>query len=121
MRTAATLAAGQLYAGGMKCPTHRGTSAWGHGQAGSPWPVWLFALLAIAALIAAIAHFSELERFADLACQARPAWMLAAIALRYVTWAAVAATLLLRDLTVWIPLVPGLFLMRRAAAGHIAK
>jgi uncharacterized protein (TIRG00374 family) len=51
---------------------------------------WLFALPAGAGLVAAVLHFGELARFAEMAQRARPLWLLGAIALQASTYVWVA-------------------------------
>lgn len=57
---------------------------------GSRWRSWLSGLLIAAALVAAVLHFGELERFALLVRQAQPGWLLAALAFQACTYFAVA-------------------------------
>ena len=94
----------------------------------------VFGLIALAAVIGGVLHFGELERFAELAGNARPAWLILACAAQAGTYcclaavwsmalakaghpkrfaAALAATLLFRGLSFWLPMVPGLWLTRR--------
>lgn len=51
---------------------------------------WLFGVLVIAALVAAVAHFGELEHVAAIARHARPGWLLAAVLLQLATYGFVA-------------------------------
>lgn len=51
---------------------------------------WLFGLLAVAALAAAVLHFGDLRIFLQLARRAQPSWLLAALALQCATYASVA-------------------------------
>jgi uncharacterized protein (TIRG00374 family) len=67
------------------------------------WPArvrsgWLVGLVAIAALVAGVAHFGDLERFAELARHAEPLWLGAAVVLQCATYCAAALgwTLVLR-------------------------
>jgi uncharacterized membrane protein YbhN (UPF0104 family) len=61
-----------------------------------PSGVWRFAplavgLLALAALLIAVVHFGEVERFADMARGALPEWMLLAVLAQCVTYVCAAA------------------------------
>jgi uncharacterized protein (TIRG00374 family) len=51
-------------------------------------PGWLIGLLVIAGLAAVAVHFSQLERFLEIARTARPAWLLASLALQLATYCA---------------------------------
>lgn len=51
---------------------------------------WLFGGLAIAALVAGVLHFGELEHVAAIARQAQPAWLLAALLFQLSTYVFVA-------------------------------
>lgn len=51
---------------------------------------WLCGALAIAALIAGVAHFGELERVAEIARRAQPLWLAAAVLLQASTYGSVA-------------------------------
>lgn len=53
--------------------------------------VWILGLLALAAVLAGVLHFRELEDFARLARQAKPAWLLVAVGLQILTYLCVAA------------------------------
>ncbi len=52
---------------------------------------WLFGLVVLAALIAAVLHFGELQRFAGIARSARPQWLIVAVLLQAVTYPCTAA------------------------------
>lgn len=54
------------------------------------WQSWFSGILIVAALVAAILHFGEIERFAELVRQARPMWLLVALALQVSTYVFVA-------------------------------
>jgi len=54
------------------------------------WVVWIPPVLLIGALIAAILHFGELERFLAILRRARPLWLVAAALLQISTYASVA-------------------------------
>lgn len=54
------------------------------------WRSWFSGLLIAAALVAAILHFGEIERFALLVRQAEPLWLLAALAFQISTYLFVA-------------------------------
>lgn len=53
--------------------------------------VWILGLLALAAVVAAVLHFRELEDFGRLARQAEPIWLLVAAGLQGLTYLCVAA------------------------------
>lgn len=53
---------------------------------------WLFALLIIAGLCAVVVNFAEVRNFVQLAYQARPGWLIAAVVLQLSTYASVAAS-----------------------------
>ena len=52
---------------------------------------WLIAALLVAALVAVVINFAELEKFGDLLSQARPLWLFVALLLQLSTYAFVAA------------------------------
>jgi hypothetical protein len=59
----------------------------------SSWKIglsWLTGLLILGAVVAAALHFTELQRFAELARQAQPVWLLVALALQVATYFAAA-------------------------------
>lgn len=51
---------------------------------------WLIGLVALAALFAAVTHFGEFERFAEMARRARPGWLIVAVLLQLSTYGSVA-------------------------------
>lgn len=90
------------------------------------WRSWFAGALIAAALAGAVLHFGEIRKFADLARRMEPLGLLAALGLQLSTYASLAmgwldvgveaalsATLLLRVLILWLPLLPGLILARR--------
>lgn len=58
---------------------------------GRRWRSWLSGLLVTAALIAAVLHFGDLQRFATLVRQARPLWLGLALVFQSGTYVAVAS------------------------------
>lgn len=58
---------------------------------------WLSGLLVLAAVVTVALHFTELERFVELARNAHPAWLLGGLALQSVTYFAAAGVW-------WVPL-----------------
>ncbi|MBT2188354.1 lysylphosphatidylglycerol synthase transmembrane domain-containing protein [Sphingobium nicotianae] len=56
-----------------------------------PWRGWLFGLLIVAAVVATVLHFSDLEHFATLTRRARPGWLVLGLLLQLATYAGVAA------------------------------
>lgn len=54
------------------------------------WRSWLSGLLIVAALVAAVLHFGDLERFALLVRRARPAWLMLAVVFQGTTYFSVA-------------------------------
>lgn len=58
--------------------------------AGRRWRSWLSGLLITAALIAAVLHFGDLQRFAALVRQARPLWLVLAVVIQSGTYVALA-------------------------------
>lgn len=57
----------------------------------SRWAGWIFALLLVGALIFAGLHWGDVEKFTELAANARPAWLAAALALQLATYALLSA------------------------------
>jgi glycosyltransferase 2 family protein len=54
-----------------------------------PWRLglsWLFGLLILAAVVVAASHFTEIERFGEIARTAQPAWLLGAFGLQAMTY-----------------------------------
>ena len=60
------------------------SSAWKTGLS------WLTGLLILAGVVLVALHFTELQRFAELAQKAQPIWLLAAAALQVATYFAAA-------------------------------
>jgi uncharacterized protein (TIRG00374 family) len=58
---------------------------------GSKWRGWLLAVLLVAALIVAIIHWGDVEKFADLLKKARPLWLGAAAVLQLGTYTGLSA------------------------------
>jgi len=56
------------------------------------WLPWLFGVAALAAVVVAASHVTEERAFIDLLERAEPSWLLVAIALQALTYAAQAAT-----------------------------
>jgi uncharacterized protein (TIRG00374 family) len=54
------------------------------------WRGWFFAAALVAALVAAVLHFGELEQFAKLLTRARPLWLAAAFAAQLSTYVSVS-------------------------------
>jgi uncharacterized protein (TIRG00374 family) len=68
-----------------------------HAHAGNsghrPWRQglsWLFGILVLATVVLVTAKFSELQRFAEIARNAQPAWLLAAVVLQALTYVCAA-------------------------------
>lgn len=59
--------------------------------AGGRWRQWFFGLVCAAALLGAMLHWGEMERFAALVARARPGWLGLAVLLQLSTYASVAA------------------------------
>lgn len=55
------------------------------------WRGWFFGLIAAAALVSAVAHWGQVEAFAELLRRARPEWLAVALALQLSTYASVAS------------------------------
>lgn len=55
------------------------------------WRLWLLGLVVAAALAAVVINLSEIENFTRLLRQARPLWLIGALALQATTYASVAA------------------------------
>lgn len=73
--------------------------------------VWFVGLLLLSGLIVMVSHYSELEHFVRLLREARPAWLILALALQIATYASVAAVwfIALRNAghpSAFLPLVP---------------
>jgi uncharacterized protein (TIRG00374 family) len=54
------------------------------------WRTWFFSALLLAALVAAVLHWGEIEQFASLLRRAEPGWMIVAVVLQLSTYASVA-------------------------------
>jgi uncharacterized membrane protein YbhN (UPF0104 family) len=51
-----------------------------------PWRTAFVAAVVLAALVAVVLHFGDLERFVDMARRAQPVWLVAAVALQATTY-----------------------------------
>ena len=60
------------------------------GMASARWRSWFLAILIAAGLIAAVAHWGEVRRFAALLREAEPGWIGLALVLQLTTYASVA-------------------------------
>ena len=54
------------------------------------WRSWLFALLLIAGVVAAVLHWGDVKKFAALVAHAKPLWLLVAFAAQVLTYVALA-------------------------------
>jgi uncharacterized protein (TIRG00374 family) len=72
------------------------------------WRAWFFGFMVIAALVAAVLRFGEIERFAMLLARAEPWWLMLAVALQVSTYCSLAQAwrLVLRAGGVTRPLAP---------------
>ena len=77
---------------------------------------WLTGLLILGAVVAAALHFTELQRFAELAQQAEPIWLLAAAGLQVATYFAAAGYSLISVVLSVTALFAGLLVVRRLLA-----
>lgn len=59
-------------------------------MASARWRSWFLAVLIVAGLVAALAHWGEVRRFAALLREAEPGWIVLALALQLTTYASVA-------------------------------
>ena len=55
------------------------------------WAGWIFALLLAGAVVVAALHWGDVTKFAELAREARPAWLAAALALQLATYCGLSA------------------------------
>lgn len=64
-----------------------------HQSAGFPtnWRSWLLGVLLALGVIVAVLHWGDVKKFADLVAQAKPLWLLAAVAAQLLTYVALAA------------------------------
>lgn len=60
-------------------------------MASAGWRSWFLAILIVAGLVAAIAHWGEVRQFAILLREAEPGWLGLAVAFQLTTYASVAA------------------------------
>ncbi|HWV13392.1 MAG TPA: lysylphosphatidylglycerol synthase transmembrane domain-containing protein [Sphingobium sp.] len=77
-------------------------------MASARWRSWFLAVLIVAGLVAALAHWGEVRRFAALLREAEPGWIVLALALQLTTYANVARgwSAVLRQASVPRPIRP---------------
>ena len=76
------------------------------------WVPWFFGLGLLVAVAMFATHHSNEMAFAQLVLHARPGWL---IVIGVPVAAGLAATLLFRFFTFWLPMAPGLILARHEA------
>jgi hypothetical protein len=90
-------------------------AAVGKPNARARWTSWLFGPAILAAVALFVAHRTEERALARLGARAQPAWLLLGLLLQVGTYLAarLAATLLFRGSSYWVPMAPGILLARR--------